>query len=189
MGQIETKRLICRILRVDHAGEHGAIAIYGAQIASLGRRDRDLAGWLGETLAHEQRHRHLFRQAMPERGAKPCRALIIWSIGGAVLGRLTAMLGRDAVMACTEVVERTVHRHLLEQIRFLDRTDPALAALVRDIQIDEDEHLAYAAARHDRATMLSRLIEILVSSTTELLIALSTRGDSLRLSRTLAELA
>jgi ubiquinone biosynthesis monooxygenase Coq7 len=174
-----------RILRVNHAGEHGAVAIYTAQIAQLGGRDPVLVAWLAETLAHEKRHRAAFLDAMPARTAKPCRALAVWNIGGALLGRLTALLGPLGVMVCTAAVERTVHAHLVDQARFLDRADPALATLVRDIQTEEDDHLAYAEARHDRGAAVARVVAVLVSVATETLIALSTRGDSWRLNRAL----
>lgn len=78
-------RLIPRILRVNHAGEHGAVAIYSAQLAHARRAHPDLAPWLSETLAHEQTHRTRFREAMPSRAAKPCRMMFVWSFGGAAL--------------------------------------------------------------------------------------------------------
>ncbi|HRE44597.1 MAG TPA: demethoxyubiquinone hydroxylase family protein, partial [Terricaulis sp.] len=58
-------RIIRRILRVNHAGEHGAVFIYSAQLARARRAYPDLIPWLEETLAHEQRHRARFYEAMP----------------------------------------------------------------------------------------------------------------------------
>jgi len=155
----EPSQLVRRILRVNHAGEHGAVAIHSAQIAQLSRSNPTLGDWLAETLSHEQSHRAAFREAMPARAAKPCRAM------------------------CTAAVERTVHGHLVEQALLLDRIDPELAALVRSIQIEEDEHLADAEARHDRATLFAKVVSSVVTFATAALIALSTRGDSLRLTR------
>jgi len=179
----EPLQVVRRILRVNHAGEHGAVAIYSAQIAQLSRSNPTLGDWLAETLSHEQSHRAAFREAMPARAAKPCRALWVWNIGGASLGWMTATMGASAVMACTAAVERTVHGHLVEQALLLDRIDPELAALVRSIQVEEDEHLAYAEARHDRATLFAKVVSSVVTFATAALIALSTRGDSLRLTR------
>jgi ubiquinone biosynthesis monooxygenase Coq7 len=140
----EDQRLIRRILRVNHAGEHGAVSIYEAQLQRMRARHADIGSWLAETLEHERAHRAAFRQAMPLRAAKPCRALGVWSVGGWLLGSTTAMLGRTGVMACTAAVERTVHGHLQEQIAFLRRHDLDLAALVEHIQAEELSHLAYA---------------------------------------------
>jgi ubiquinone biosynthesis monooxygenase Coq7 len=180
-----SQRIIRRILRVNHSGEHGAVSIYNAQRAYLADSSSDLQGWLTETLGHEARHRSMFSQAMPSRSAKPCRALGVWSVGGRILGGATALLGKRAVMICTAAVERTVHAHLEEQARFLDRYDPELAAIIRAVKVDEDEHLAYAEARHDRRTLPARALSFVIAIATETLIAISTRGDSLSLARSL----
>jgi ubiquinone biosynthesis monooxygenase Coq7 len=79
-----------------------------------------------------------------------------------------------------------VHKHLVEQIAFLDRADPELAAAVRDILIEEDAHLAHAEARHNPRTLFARSLSALVSAATETLIFISTRGDSLRLRSAMA---
>jgi ubiquinone biosynthesis monooxygenase Coq7 len=79
MSKLQPKRVVRRILRVDHAGEHGAVSIYTAQMVGLGTRHPDVQRWLAETLSHEKRHREAFREAMPGRAAKTCRALIVWS--------------------------------------------------------------------------------------------------------------
>ncbi len=173
--------LIQRILRVNHAGEHGAVSIYSAQIARAQKANPELIPWLTETLEHEKTHRAMFLEAMPSRAAKPCRALQVWSIGGMILGSVTALFGRAGVMICTAAVERTVHKHLVEQIGFLVRHDPELADIIRSIQVEEDQHLQYAAQRLDPNSGLAKLVGPIVAVATELLILISTRGDSRKL--------
>jgi ubiquinone biosynthesis monooxygenase Coq7 len=112
--------------------------------------------------------------------------LFVWSFGGAALGALTALGGRTGIYVCTTAVERTVHRHLLEQIAFLDRADPPLAQIVRDILVEEDAHLAHAEAHHNTNGPFARALATLVSAATETLIFVSTRGDSLRLRSAMA---
>jgi len=185
----ESARLIRRILRVNHAGEHGAVSIYQAQLRGLDKADAELHAWLTETLNHERRHRTAFRDAMPLRGAKPCRALVIWKSGGSVLGWLSSAFGRVGVLVCTQAVEETVHRHLLEQISFLDRVDPELANVVRDILKEEVDHLLYARDRLSQRSRVLRMARALVGVATEALIAVSTRGDSFRLRRDLKDAA
>lgn len=174
------QRLVRRILRVNHAGEHGAVAIYSRQLQNA-RRYPEFVPWIKEALAHEIGHRARFHAAMPSRSAKPCRLLSVWSIGGTALGWITSALGRNGLMVCTAAVERTVHQHLVEQIAYLDQRDPELARIIREIQVDEDAHLAFADAHHRGETVFARLLSGVVGSMTELLIFLSTRGDSLRL--------
>lgn len=178
---IEKDQVIRRILRVNHAGEHGAVAIYSAQLAKVPSDQHALLSWLNETLDHERRHRDSFLAAMPGRGAKPCRAMAVWTVGGAVLGGITALLGPAGIMVCTAAVERTVHKHLNDQIAYLKGRDDDLAALIRDIQSEEDEHLAYAEAHHDSRTLFARFLALVVAVSTDLLIWISTRGDSRQL--------
>jgi 3-demethoxyubiquinol 3-hydroxylase len=178
----ENDILIRRILRVNHSGEHGAVAIYSSQIKRAQKYYPEIHPWLKETLEHEKHHRKLFLSAMPSRGAKPCRAMYIWKIGGASLGALTALFGRFGVMVCTAAVERTVRKHLVEQIEFLKLADVELASIVQDILKEEDEHLTEAERFHDTNSFAARALSLFVAYATEVLIFISTRGDSRKLS-------
>lgn len=175
--------IAARILRVNHGGEHGAIGIYGAQILAARLRAPDLLHFLREALGHEQSHRSRFRALMPTRDAKPCRLMWIWAVGGAVLGLVTGVLGREAILACTEAVEETVHRHLDDQIRWATGRDEGLRQVIDDIRIEEMAHIRYAVGQ--RAGDGFRWLERLISVATESLIWLSTRGDSTRLAHQL----
>lgn len=73
---------IRRIVKVNHAGEHGAIQIYSAQIAVARWLYPDIVATLSEMLGHETEHRAKFRAAMHARLARPCRIMSLWSIGG-----------------------------------------------------------------------------------------------------------
>ena len=112
---------VARIVKVNHAGEFGAIRIYSAQIAVAARRYPDIAPALSEMLAHEQKHCAAFFGAMPQRNSRPCRIMSLWSWGGWLLGFLTALMGRQAIWICTAAVEAAVHRHLDDQLHFLSR--------------------------------------------------------------------
>lgn len=177
-SEYEASRIIRRILRVNHAGEHGAVAIYSSQIARARNRYPDILPWLQETLGHELKHREAFLKAMPERGAKPCRAMYVWRFGGAILGAATSVFGKWGVMVCTAAVERTVHGHLVEQIAFLEHTDAELADLVKLILDEEDEHLRLAESHHEKGRFAARVLSGIVACATEMLILISTRGDS-----------
>lgn len=173
--------LTSQILRVNHAGEHGAMAIYRAQIAQLGNTRPELTRWLNETLGHEIQHKEAFRAAMEARSVTPCGALAVWSVGGSALGRSMALLGPYGVMICTAAVERTVHRHLQDQVAFLSGYDDRLADLIREIQKEENEHLSYAEAHHDPNGLLAKALSSFVAGATALLIMASTQGSSVGL--------
>jgi ubiquinone biosynthesis monooxygenase Coq7 len=133
-----------RILRVNDAGERGGVAMYQAQMAVARWRCPELLDFLQRTRDHEADHARRFRALMPTRGAKVCRLPWVWTLGGAALGLITALLGPRAVCLCTEAVERSVHAHLDDQLQWLIRHDAELAAVVRFVRDEEAEHLAEA---------------------------------------------
>ena len=178
-------RTIARVVKVNHAGEFGAIRIYTAQIWIARHLFPDMVTPLAEMLLHEKTHCAAFRDAMPERRARPCRLMSLWSAGGLVLGSLTALMGRQGVWTCTAAVEEAVHRHLDDQLLYLRRRDEALHALIASIQKEEIEHLRCAENRLPRQGPLQRLARRAIGVCTDILIWLSTSGDSRRMSAAL----
>ena len=175
---------ISRILRVNHAGELGAISIYTAQIALMGR-DEDLRSFLEQTLSHEREHAGQFRKLMPSRNTRPCGAAPLWSLGGLLLGAATAVFGRNAILICTEAVERTVHRHLDDQLAWLGAQDSEVSAAILQIQAQELGHLQYAQRAQDAKSRVGKALDAVVVASTEVLIWLSTYGASARMVRDL----
>jgi ubiquinone biosynthesis monooxygenase Coq7 len=169
---------IRRILKVNHAGEFGAIRIYGAQLAVARRWFPDVVPALTDMRDDEINHCRLFRDAMLERGARPCRVMAFWSLGGYVLGFVTALMGRNMVWVCTEAVESAVHRHLADQLTYLETRDPALHALIASIQDEELAHLNDATAHQTHRGPLRALALPVIGFLTDALIWLSTWGDS-----------
>lgn len=181
----DTNRAIARILKVNHAGEYGAIRIYKAQRLIAQTLCPDLVPFLTKTLQDEISHCALFHEAMIPRGARPCRAMWLWSWGGYALGLLTALMGRTGIMLCTEAVEDAVHHHMNDQIAFLSGRDDALKTLIEEIRVEELEHLHYAQARIAH-TPLTRKGFKAIYAVTEILIWLSTQGGLGRMKHDLA---
>ena len=173
---------IRRIVKVNHAGEHGAIQIYSAQILIARWIYPDIVATLSEMLGHEIEHRAKFRAAMPARLARPCRIMSLWSIGGWMLGFFTALIGRRSIWVCTAAVEETVHHHLDDQLYFLTERDPALHAIISEIRIEEQAHLAHAQSHVQSLGPAARALTRTISLATDVLIWLSTWGDSVRMS-------
>lgn len=177
---------IARILKVNHAGEYGAIRIYRAQLWFASRWYPDVVAFLEETLGHEINHCSMFRGAMRERNARPCRIMALWGNGGLVLGCLTALLGRQSIWICTAAVEATVHRHLEDQLFYVRHRDPALHSLILSIQDEELLHLNHAEQRIVAETKWSRRLRSFISKATDVAIWLSTWGDSTKMAKELA---
>jgi len=175
---------VARIVRVNHAGEFGAIRIYSAQMLVSGWLWPDCIPALAQMLDDERRHCVLFRDATPDRKSRPCRVMQFWSCGGWVLGFLTALLGRQAIWVCTAAVEVAVHRHLDDQLYFLKDRDPALSSIL-SIRDEEIAHLRHAEERLVAPNMAFRALRQAISLVTDSLIWLSTWGDSTRMTRAL----
>lgn len=137
-GDPSREEMIARILRVDHAGEHGAVRIYEGQLAVLG--DKPAGAVIRRMAEQEQRHLAAFDRLLPERHVRPTALSPLWYIAGFALGAATALLGERAAMACTVAVEEVIDEHYAAQSAQLGTDEPALKALIDDFRRDEIAH-------------------------------------------------
>ena len=150
------------MIRVDHAGEYGAVRIYEGQLAVLGRRSSKTAAAIRRMAEQEQRHLKAFDTLINERRVRPTALEPLWRIAGFALGATTALLGEKAAMACTAAVEEVIDEHYAGQIGRLDH-DPEMKATVEDFRAEEiahrDEALAHGAADAPGYKILSETIK------------------------------
>ena len=159
-----------RILKVNHAGEHGAVNIYRGQRLVCFWRDDALKRELEELRAHEERHRAIFAAELKRRGVRRCRSYALCGFGGFLLGISTGICGRPSIAAVTVAVERVVLRHLEVQLRELDGVDPAAHAAVASILEDERAHHDRAAQEPRQGIFWPRILKPTVSAATEFVI-------------------
>jgi ubiquinone biosynthesis monooxygenase Coq7 len=132
-----------RIIKVNHAGEFGAINVYRAQLMAARLAMPSLVPQIEEFLAHEHRHLNTFAEVQRARGISRCKSYWFCGVGGFALGFVTSLFGRSGIMACTAAIETVVTRHLVEQLAFLEsQGDMEAAAAVQSIVSDEEEHKA-----------------------------------------------
>ncbi len=110
-----------------------------------------------------------------------------WSWGGWWLGLLTALMGRQAIWICTAAVDATVHRHLDDQLHFLNGHDRGLAAIILSIREEELARIQHAEDHIDARGGGARLLRRMITFATEAVIWLSTWGDSTRTARVLRD--
>jgi len=126
------------MIRVDHAGEYGAVRIYEGQLAVLGR------GAAADTIRHmaeqEQRHLAAFDTLIRNRKVRPTALEPIWRIAGFALGAGTALFGEKAAFACTAAVEEAIDEHYAGQIAVLDEREAPLKQAITDFRADEAAH-------------------------------------------------
>jgi 3-demethoxyubiquinol 3-hydroxylase len=158
-----------RILKVNHAGENGAVHIYLAQAFVARLTAPALVAELNEFRSHEERHRAIFWAELQRRGRPRCRSYWLCALGGYVLGVVTGLLGRAAIAATTVAVERVVLRHLKEQIAQLQTADPAAVQAIEAIVADEQRHHDELAAQSSGGLWV-RLLEPVVAASTETVI-------------------
>ena len=164
-----------RVMKVDHAGEHGAVCIYRAQRLLARWRAPDMVAELDGFLAHELRHRRLFEAELSRRGARRCRSYALCGFGGFVLGAATGLAGRQAIAATTVAIERVVLRHMHEQVAALAGVDASAANTLRDIIADEQGHHDLSARRLEARGWWPKLINPVVAASTEAVIWLGMR--------------
>ena len=130
------------MLRVDHAGGYGAVAIYRGQRAVFDKLPHKArtAALLKEMEDGEAHHLETFDRLLAERKVRPTLLAPLWNAAGFGLGAATALMGEKAAMACTEAVEDVIEKHYAEQIDELEASEPALAETVRKFRDDELEH-------------------------------------------------
>src|SRR5262249_42909665 len=146
-GDPDPKEAVARILRVDHAGEYGAVRIYAGQLAVLPKgKARQAVMRMAE---QEAQHLAAFDRLLPERQVRPTALGPLWHVAGFALGAATGLMGERAAMACTVAVEEVIDEHYAAQVTALAESEPALKATIEDFRRHEllhrDEGLAHGA--------------------------------------------
>ena len=133
---------LAEILRVDHAGELGAVHIYRGQRTVFGQAPGKarISGQLEEMESHEARHLSRFETLLAERRVRPTLMAPLWRLAGFTLGAGTALMGEKAAHACTEAVETVIGEHYARQVAELADREPALS---EELSGFRDEELAH----------------------------------------------
>ncbi len=150
------------MIRVDHAGEYGAVRIYEGQLAVLGHRNSETVVAIRKMAEQEQQHLKTFDALINERRVRPTALEPVWRVAGFALGAATALMGEKAAMACTAAVEEAIDEHYAGQIEALDH-DPNLKKTVADFREEEiahrDEAIAHGAEQAPAYRLLSETIK------------------------------
>jgi len=139
-GDLSPERMIERTIRVNHAGEYGAVRIYEGQLRVLGRGK---TGPVIRRMAEQEReHLETFNGLIAARRVRPTALMPLWHIAGFALGAGTALLGEKAAMACTVAVEEVIDEHYAGQIETMDDAEPELKKTYAKFRAEELEHRA-----------------------------------------------
>jgi len=130
------------IIRVDHAGERGAIKIYEGQLLALKtiKQDNNLKDKIEEMKEQEKEHLEYFEKEIQKRKIKPTYLLPLWDVMGVALGFGTVLLGKKATMLCTASVEEVIEDHYKNQLKKLGNDEIDLKNKIEKFKGDEVEH-------------------------------------------------
>jgi len=136
------KKTLEEIIRVDHAGERGAIKIYEGQLLALKtiKQDNDLKNKIEEMKNQEKEHLEYFEKEIQKRKIKPTYLLPVWDLLGITLGFGSALLGKKAAMLCTASVEEIIEDHYQNQLKRLGSDEIDLKAKIEKFKGDEVKH-------------------------------------------------
>jgi len=172
-GDLTRKQLLERIIRVDHAGEFGAVRIYEGQYAVL--KNSDQADTIKHMKEQEEVHRAKFEELLAERRVRPTLLSPLWSVAGFALGAGTALLGKEAAMACTEAVEEVIDEHYQHQLQQLGDDERELKETIQKFRDEEIEHRDIARANGAADAPGYELLTSAVKTGSKLAIWLSSR--------------
>ena len=162
------------MIRVDQAGEYGAVRIYAGQLAVLGNR-HPAARPIRHMAVQEQRHLDHFNRVVAERGVRPTLLQPFWHVAGFALGAVTAAISPEAAMACTAAVETEIDNHYGEQLEALALDDPELSDAIAEFRAEEQEHKATAIAQGAERAPAYPLLSATIRMGCRAAIALSKR--------------
>ena len=163
--QKTNKKKLEEFIRVDHAGERGAIKIYEGQLLALNTiyKDNQLKETIEEMREHEREHCDYFENEIKKREIKPTKFLPLWDLLGVGLGFGTALLGKKAAMLCTASVEEVIDKHYQDQINQIKDDEKELRDKIIKFREDEIHHkdIAYekGASKKGFYSILDKIIK------------------------------
>lgn len=172
-GDLSLTDDVAQMIRVNQAGEFGAVQIYKGQLSVLGQSET--APVLNHMLDQEKVHLEKFNQIMASRKIRPTALSPLWSVAGYVLGAGTALLGKKAAMACTVAVEEVIDEHYADQQKRLKDQDPELHQLITKCREEEAEHKQTGLDHGAEQAIAYPLLSQTIKAGARLAIWLSTR--------------
>ena len=162
-------------IRVDHAGERGAVKIYEGQLLALNTlvEDENLKKTIEEMRVHEKEHCDFFEKEIKKRNIKPTKFLPLWDLLGVGLGFGSTILGKKAAMLCTASVEEVIDEHYQNQINHLGSEEKELKKNIIKFREDELHHKDIAYEKGATKKGLYSVMDKIIKTGSKLAINIS----------------
>ena len=177
-GDPDPRALVERTIRVDQAGEYGAVRIYEGQLAALrwtGRANSEAGRKIAAMARTEREHNKTFDRLMVERRVRPTALQPLWNLAGFALGAATALMGDKAAMACTVAIEETIDEHYANQAATLGDDETELRGTIEKFRAEELQHKDEALAAGAEQAAGYEALTTAIKAGSRLAIWLSTR--------------
>ena len=170
-----SKNKIEEFIRVDHAGERGAVKIYEGQLLALNTlvKDDSLKKTIEEMKIHEKEHCEFFEAEIKKRKIKPTKFLPLWDLLGVGLGFGSTLLGKKAAMLCTASVEEVIDKHYQDQIDQLGSNEKDLKKKIIKFREDELHHKDIAYEEGATKKGLYSLMDKIIKTGSKIAITIS----------------
>ena len=162
-------------IRVDHAGERGAVKIYEGQLLALKTicKDSKLEKTIEEMKVHELEHKNYFEAEIKKRDISPTKLLPLWDLLGVGLGFGSTILGRKAAMLCTASVEEVIDGHYKDQTFKLGKDEEELKKKIMKFRQDELDHKDIAYDNGATKKGLFGLLDKVIKTSSRIAITIS----------------
>ena len=162
-------------IRVDHAGERGAVKIYEGQLLALNTfvKDESLKEIIQDMKVHEKEHCEFFENEIKKRKIRPTKFLPLWDLLGVGLGFGSTILGKKAAMLCTASVEEVIDKHYQDQINKLGPEEKELRKKIIKFREDELHHKDIAYEKGATKKGLYSLMDKIIKTGSKIAINIS----------------
>ena len=169
------KTKVEEFIRVDHAGERGAIKIYEGQLLALNTliKDDNLKNTIQEMKAQEKEHCNYFENEIKKRNIKPTKLMPLWDLLGVGLGFSSTLLGKKAAMLCTASVEEVIDEHYKKQINQLEPDENILKEKIKKFREDELHHKDIAYEQGATKKGLYKILDKIIKTGSKVAINIS----------------
>jgi ubiquinone biosynthesis monooxygenase Coq7 len=169
------QKILEEIIRVDHAGERGAIKIYEGQLLALStiKQDKNLKKIIEEMKEHEKEHLEYFEKEIQKRNMKPTYLLPVWDLMGVSLGFGSALLGKKATLLCTASVEEVIEDHYENQLGKIGEDEKDLKTKIEKFKGDEVNHKNTAYESGASRTGIYSIMDKIIRTGSKIAITIS----------------
>ena len=171
----KTDKRVQEFIRVDHAGERGAVKIYEGQLLALNTivKNESLKKTIEDMKEHEIEHCQFFENEIKKRNIEPTKFLPLWDLLGVGLGFGSTLLGKKAAMLCTASVEEVIDKHYQNQIDQLGSDEKDLKKKIIKFRQDELHHKDIAYEKGATKKGLYSIMDKIIKTGSRLAINIS----------------